>query len=576
MTSASPRFPMLKRHARWPIPVLLLLSIPVFYYNLGNYGLVNGDEGFYHLAARNMVTSGDWLTLQWDGELRVYETFLNSPMQHWARAIIITIGGDNYWTMRLLSATCGMLAVIFTYRLARQFMTSAEAFLAAILLMVSFHFVFLHGARTGELDAIITLIFVWLAYSFVKALREDRSLIPHHLGLIALISVKLPVIIIPVLFEAAYLAIMPRYRKHAKRWVLHLLWMAPLGMTWHVYQIYELGWETSVTVFNLMSDQAGGQAGQAAAREHQTLLSNMIGRVVYYGPILLFGGLPYIIFAPLALFGVWRHKASRRTREYLTIITLVPVVMLVFYCTIARRMPWYVIPVYPFFSILVARFLFRFERLGRSYLFTGLFGLASALGMALYFLPRVVNPFSARALIITPALQIANPGHLEWWIYLPALASGICVTVLVLRRVSRRLPIHLVSTLCILLVVGFGGIRIATALQYTDHVSPLERFANDLAAKVARGDKIQYPLNCPVTKGRWSGRMVYRHFFGEQYEISTYGKRTQLVRPLMPRERPTLRREDLKLSVTPGGNKKGDSSVPGRALGQKGRKQRRT
>ncbi|MCH7702822.1 MAG: glycosyltransferase family 39 protein, partial [Planctomycetes bacterium] len=322
MDNPALRIPMLKRRAWWPVPLLVVLSAPVFFLNLGNYGMVNGDEGFFQHTAYNMVRSGDWLTIQWMGELRVYETFLGSPFQVWARAAIIYVAGDNYWTMRVISATCGMLAVLLTYRLGRQFMTSAESLLAALLLMFTYHFVFLHGARTGEMDAILTLLLVWIVYRFMRALRENRSFVPHHLGVILLISVKLPVVTVVVVLEAAFFVLMPKHRQHIKRWIQTMLWICPLGMVWHIYQFIEIGPKAVFEVFELMAAQAAGTRGAETTTGETALWTRAIERASFYGPVLLFGAFPYILFVPLALVGVWRHHASRRSREYLLIITL--------------------------------------------------------------------------------------------------------------------------------------------------------------------------------------------------------------------------------------------------------------
>lgn len=565
MTSSNASSPILtlRRHARWPVPVLLLLSVPVFFYNLGNYGLVNGDEGFYHSVASNMVESGDWLTLQWNGELRVYETFMNSPLQHWIRAVIIKYGGYNYWTMRLLSATCGMLAVLLTFKLARQFMTAAESFLAAVLLMFSYQFVFLHGARTGELDAIITLLFVWLAYSFVRALRENRSFIPHHLGLVALITIKLPVIVMPVMFECAFLLLTPRYRRHAMRWVRTLLWMGPLGMSWHAYQLYDLGWKTSFSVLGLMTDQASGTVTQTAAPAYASWWMGLAARAKYYGRMLLFGGFPYTLFAPLALIGVWRHRASRRTTDFLKIITLAALIVIGFFCAVTRRMPWYVVPSYPFLAILVARFLFRLDRLGRGAIVTGLFAVAGALTLAVGFFPPVTNPFIRRAASIMPKqLLLREIGGLTWPVYLPILALMICVAAVVLRRLSHRLPVRAWPALCILLIVGCGGWRIANGLSFTDYVSPTEEFANEFAARVARGESVEFPFEIPTQRGHWAGVMIYRYFYGDKYEFSTTSEGTaQLSRPLLPSEMSPLPRSELEAAEAPGGSQKSAKAI---------------
>ena len=84
----------------WPFLVLTLLGLPLLFYGLGDYSVVNGDEAFYHSVSRNMVKSGDWTRLEFTGEHRIYDTFMNAPVQYWVRAAVISVFGDSYWTMR--------------------------------------------------------------------------------------------------------------------------------------------------------------------------------------------------------------------------------------------------------------------------------------------------------------------------------------------------------------------------------------------------------------------------------------------------------------------------------------------
>ena len=88
----------------WAPAALIALSLPVLFYGLGSYSVVNADEGFYHYVARNMVETGNWLRLEFTGEHRIYDTFMNAPIQYWARGLVIAIFGDSLWTMRILSA----------------------------------------------------------------------------------------------------------------------------------------------------------------------------------------------------------------------------------------------------------------------------------------------------------------------------------------------------------------------------------------------------------------------------------------------------------------------------------------
>src|SRR5512145_1757138 len=108
---------------------------------LSRYGIVNADEGIYHGIAERMVATGDLLRLDFRGEPRVYDTFLNAPLHYWARAGLIAAFGSNGFSMRALSAVFGALAVVVTYALGCRLAGARAGLLAAAVQLTTFHFV---------------------------------------------------------------------------------------------------------------------------------------------------------------------------------------------------------------------------------------------------------------------------------------------------------------------------------------------------------------------------------------------------------------------------------------------------
>ena len=130
------------------VAVLTVLAVPIFFWNLGEYGLVNADEGVYHWMSRHMVETGDWFTLEFAGTSRLYEVFTHAPLFMWLKAVVLLAVGDSYWSMRGISALAALLAVVATYALALRVVERRFALLAAVLHMTGFQFVYLHSGRT--------------------------------------------------------------------------------------------------------------------------------------------------------------------------------------------------------------------------------------------------------------------------------------------------------------------------------------------------------------------------------------------------------------------------------------------
>src|SRR5262245_10153103 len=125
------------------LALLAALCLPIFFWGLSRYGVVNSDEAFYQAVAERMVASGDWLRLDFRGEPRFYDSFLNAPLPHWLRAALIAAFGSNAWTMRVLSAACGAGAVLATAGLAARVAGARSAFAAGFVLLTTFQLVYL-------------------------------------------------------------------------------------------------------------------------------------------------------------------------------------------------------------------------------------------------------------------------------------------------------------------------------------------------------------------------------------------------------------------------------------------------
>ena len=94
-------------HGRMAILVLFLFCI-VWFCNLGYRSLVRPDEGRYAEIAREMATTGDWVTPR----LNAIKYFEKPPLQYWATAAAYKGFGEHEWTARLWTALTGFFGVL--------------------------------------------------------------------------------------------------------------------------------------------------------------------------------------------------------------------------------------------------------------------------------------------------------------------------------------------------------------------------------------------------------------------------------------------------------------------------------
>lgn len=498
----------------WPPLLLTVVSAFLICFRLDAYSLVNGDEAIYHAIAQQMVASGDWFTLDFKGELRVWDTVMNAPLQYWARALLIIALGDGLWAVRLLSALGGVASVLMTYQLVRKLSNRETALLAGLVQVTTLQFVYLHSARTGELDAILSLAITTAAFLFVRAVETGKSFVPHHLCLVLILNVKTPTVAIPLLAELAAFALLPSLRPRLRDWLRCSAWMLPLGLTWHLVQLWQL-WDPIWQVFDRMGTKAAGDVSVAA---------RAAGNLRYYASTLLFGGFPYSLFYPLALASVLLDDRHQQTRWRLAVLALFIAAIFAFYLPLAERNRWYVIPTYPFLSAFTAIWL-RSLAGRRRHVVWLIYSAAAIAALGLLQVDATsFNPFADQANRIAMETR---------WRLLPvspllALLVSMAVIGLALgfaqraKSFARALAISLSA-----LLLGVGATRVLAPFAFLDHQSEMALLHARIDAARAAGD----PVRTPIPVGEPVGARA-SFYFADDFEIVPLRGQSRLPSPI--------------------------------------------
>ena len=175
--------------------LLFLLFAPLFFYKLGQSSLVSFDEAWFGSIAKQILASGDWINLKWNGD-----PFLDHPPAgYWFIAASINLIGDNALAVRLPSAILGFLSLYIIYFLGKELFGKLVGFASAIALSSSYWFLF--RARSGNLDITLTFFFLLTLLLSLKAVNEKKFLLPWSISLLLLCLTKtlVPLAIIPSL-----------------------------------------------------------------------------------------------------------------------------------------------------------------------------------------------------------------------------------------------------------------------------------------------------------------------------------------------------------------------------------------
>jgi 4-amino-4-deoxy-L-arabinose transferase-like glycosyltransferase len=94
----------------------------LFFYGLGQFGLIGADEPRYAQVAREMLERHDWITPTLGGEPWLEKP----PLYYWQAMMVYRIVGVNDWAARLPSAIDATLLVLAVYFFLRRFRRGSE------------------------------------------------------------------------------------------------------------------------------------------------------------------------------------------------------------------------------------------------------------------------------------------------------------------------------------------------------------------------------------------------------------------------------------------------------------------
>lgn len=144
-----------RRFALLSIVVLGLALINLFG-RLGAETVTEWDESLYATSAAEMLRSNQWAATTFNGSL----DYSNSkpPLNVWLIAISFKLFGINLWALRLVSATAGLATIALLMCWLRRAYSAALALSAGLILTTCFGFFYVHSARTGNPDALFSLL----------------------------------------------------------------------------------------------------------------------------------------------------------------------------------------------------------------------------------------------------------------------------------------------------------------------------------------------------------------------------------------------------------------------------------
>ena len=157
------------------LTVVAVMACNVFL-DLGTSKVNDYDEARYGVSAFEMQQHRSFVVTTYAGQKELWA--LKPPFGYWLMALSFSLFGGSALAMRLPSALCSVAAVAVTLYFMRRRFNRRLAIVAGLVLATTFGYISHHGARSGDMDACLTLILLLIAVGLPAVARSPWRLVP--------------------------------------------------------------------------------------------------------------------------------------------------------------------------------------------------------------------------------------------------------------------------------------------------------------------------------------------------------------------------------------------------------------
>lgn len=392
--------------------LLMMAAIAIFGVNLGNMPLRDWDEGYRAIIAREIAETNHWLYRTYFGE-----PYLSKPpLVDWLIALSYRFFGEiSEFTSRAPVALISALAVPSLYAVVRELTPHQRTAIYSSAVYLTLLAVVRHG-RLLMLDGTINTLYIVAILCLLKA----KKTLPWGIGLglalgaIALIKGILVLALGGIIFSFIIWDRRWSIFKNFYAWGGVLIGFG-VAIAWHLLEWQHYG--------DLFIQQYFGT--QNFARITSSVDSHD-GAPWYYLLEVAKYSFPWLFFLPGGLWLAWQE----RTRTQGKLILSGAILFLIIVSVMGTKLPWYIMPFYPFFCLAVGLQLADLHRQFQRVIAAlwGLFAVISVLclGGIIYF---VLTDPQWQLILMAIALS-GTTGYAAWYLkqrnlrFIPVLFVG--------------------------------------------------------------------------------------------------------------------------------------------------------
>ncbi len=319
--------------------VLISVSSIALFYSLGAQLLRAWDESIYAEVAKEMLTRHFWLTPYWNFQ----PWFEKPPLFMWCTALLYRCFGVSETSARMVGVLCGVATIWLTFEIGRRLMDDWGGFTAALILLTNSYFIY--ASRFETINVPLAFCFTLVAYGYLRVLQGEAHwwytvgaatgmaiMLKGAAGLAAPMSVGLA-----LLLDRRFGTIRTREVRNSA------LLACAIALPWHVLMVIGHG-----RVF--LNEYLGYHV-----LERIKGVESLSQPAYFY---LLVYGYDFAPFALVALLGLLLNLRGQRNSSIVISIVLVVTIS---FSLISSKLMAYVVPAFPFISLLAAMAMQRLK-----------------------------------------------------------------------------------------------------------------------------------------------------------------------------------------------------------------------
>lgn len=320
--------------------LIILLGFFLFMLGNNNFTLYDNSETNYSAVAKEIVNTGDYLTMHYNGE----NWYIHPPLYFWINSTFCEIFGWNEFNLRLPEAIFGILGLFAIYLITSLFYSKKTALYSSIILGTSL--VYFVISRLAIFDTLLNTFILFSVYFFLKAYLNPQKkgfyfflfAISCFLG----VMTKGP---IGLVHPCAVIVIFLFFKKDLKflldkKVALNFLLFLALTCPWYIHQLLVNG----EPFFN------------KALKDYTWyrffgVVENQAGPWWYYFPMLL-TFIPWIFYLPVLIRDIFSKTKNNTDIKLFSWIFMI--FTFIFFSLAGTKLPSYLLSMFPFMALLIA------------------------------------------------------------------------------------------------------------------------------------------------------------------------------------------------------------------------------